>query len=99
MFPRADGAAWSDYDFRNWRKRVFQKTAKAVGLSLSRPDDLRHAFVSLLLAEGRTVADIAAQAGHSPTMTLDTYGHVIDGRRGPASRQSRSSSIDGVSGR
>lgn len=26
----------------------------------------------------RTVVDIAVQAGHSPTMTLDTYGHVID---------------------
>ena len=78
VFPRADGAPWSDYDCRNWRKRVFHKTAKAVGLNLSRPYDLRHAFVSLLLAEGRTVVDIAAQAGHSPTMTLDTYGHVID---------------------
>jgi integrase len=55
-----------------------EKTAKAVGLTLSRPYDLRHAFVSLLLAEGRTVVDIAAQAGHSPTMTLDTYGHAID---------------------
>ena len=87
VFPRADGAAWSDYDYRNWRKRVFQKTAKAVGLSLSRPYDLRHAFVSLLLAEGRTVVDIATQAGHSPTMTLDTYGHVID-ELDPAQRRS-----------
>jgi hypothetical protein len=87
VFPRADGAAWSDYDYRNWRKRVFQKTAKAVGLTLSRPYDLRHAFVSLLLAEGRTVVDIAAQAGHSPTMTLDTYGHVID-ELDPAQRRS-----------
>jgi integrase len=87
VFPRADGAAWSDYDYRNWRKRVFQKTAKAVGLTVSRPYDLRHAFVSLLLAEGRTVVDIAAQAGHSPTMTLDTYGHVID-ELDPAQRRS-----------
>jgi hypothetical protein len=37
VFPRADGAAWSDYDYRNWRERVFQKTAKAVGLTCHDP--------------------------------------------------------------
>ncbi len=30
------------------------------------------------IAEGRSVVDIARQAGHSPAMTLDTYGHVLD---------------------
>jgi hypothetical protein len=35
VFPPAVCAAWSDYDYRNWRARVFYKTAKAVGLSLS----------------------------------------------------------------
>jgi integrase len=95
VFPRADGAPWSDYDYRNWRKRVFKKTAKAVGLTLSRRYDLRHAFVSLLLAEGRTVVDIAAQAGHSPTMTLDTYGHVID-ELDPAHRRSAEELISDV---
>ena len=75
----ADGAAWSDHDYRNWRKRVFRPDREAPPASiLSRPYDLRHAFVSLLLAEGRTVVDVAAQAGHAPSMTLDTYGHVID---------------------
>jgi hypothetical protein len=31
-----------------------------------------------LIAEGRSIIDIARQAGHSATMTLDTYGHVFD---------------------
>jgi hypothetical protein len=50
--------------------------------------DLRHAFVSLLLAEGRSVVYVASQAGHAPSMTLDTYAHVIEeletGERAPA---------------
>jgi integrase len=51
--------------------------AKAVGLERSRPYDLRHSFVSLLIHEGRTVLEVAAQTGHAPTMTLSTYAHVI----------------------
>ena len=43
-----------------------------------RPYDLRHSFVSLLLAEGANVVEIARQAGHSPTMTLSTYAHLFD---------------------
>jgi hypothetical protein len=35
-------------------------------------------FVSLLIAEGRSVVEVAKQAGHSPTMTLTTYDHVIE---------------------
>jgi integrase len=34
-------------------------------------------FASLLLAEGRTVHYVAAQLGHSPALTLSTYGHLI----------------------
>ena len=43
-----------------------------------RPYDLRHSFVSLLLAEGMSVVEVARQAGHSPMMALNTYGHVIE---------------------
>jgi hypothetical protein len=46
--------------------------------SLARPYDLRHSFVTLMLHEGRVgIVDLASQLGHSPTMTLNTYGHVI----------------------
>jgi hypothetical protein len=42
-----------------------------------------------ILAEGHSVVDVAAQAGHAPTMTLDTYAHVMaeldgDGRSAEA---------------
>ena len=44
----------------------------------ARPYDLRHSFVSLLIAQGATVVEVARQAGHAPTMTLDTYAHLFD---------------------
>ena len=78
VFPRPDGQPWRDTDWRNWRTRVFQPAAKRAGLGQIRPYDLRHSFVPLLIAERRTIIEVARQAGHSPTMTLDTYGHVFD---------------------
>jgi integrase len=43
-----------------------------------RPYDLRHSFASLLLHEGRSVIYVARQMGHNATLTLGTYGHVIE---------------------
>jgi hypothetical protein len=51
VFPRADGDPWTDADYRNWQKRIFRPAVEAAGLALSRPYDLRHAFVSALFAE------------------------------------------------
>jgi hypothetical protein len=34
--------------------------------------------VSLLIAEGHNVVEVARQAGHSPKMALDTYAHVFE---------------------
>jgi integrase len=79
VFPGRGGAIWGDDAWRYWRRRVFTPAVKAVGLdSPVRPYDLRHSFVSLLLAEGTNVVEIARQAGHSPTMTLSTYAHLFD---------------------
>jgi len=78
VFPTRNGEHWTDWHWRNWRKRVFAPAASDAELSTFRPYDLRHSFVSLLIAEGRSVVEIAKQAGHSPTMALATYGHVIE---------------------
>ena len=40
--------------------------------------DLRHSFISLLIAQGATVVEVAQQAGHSATMALSTYAHLFD---------------------
>ncbi len=39
--------------------------------------DLRHSAASLWLHEGRSVIEVAAWLGHAPTMTLDTYAHLV----------------------
>ena len=86
VFPGRDGNVWSDTSYRNWRRRVFVPAAEAAGLDASRPYFLRHLFCSLLLAEGASVVEVARQAGHSPAMTLSTYGHVIEELEGEERR-------------
>lgn len=70
-----EGRPWNDTRYRNWRGRSFAKAAAPLGLA--RPYDLRHAYASLLLHEGRQVIEVAAQLGHSPVVCLNTYGHVM----------------------
>jgi integrase len=78
VFPAASGGFWRATDWRNWRKRIYKPTAEAVGIDGARPYDVRHAFASLLIHEGRlSVVEIAAQLGHNPTVCLDTYAHVM----------------------
>ena len=78
VFPAHDGGPWSPDDWKNWRRRTFWPAAGAAGLTGARPYDLRHSFVSLLIAEGHNIVEVARQAGHSPKMALDTYAHVFD---------------------
>ncbi len=66
-----------DYDYKNWRRRTFKPAAAATGLNGSRPYDLRHSFASLMIQAGYSAVELAAELGHSPTLTLDTYAHVF----------------------
>ena len=103
VFPTSGGELWRDHDWRNWRRRVFDPLAASVGAPGMRPYDLRHAFCSLLIAEGASVVEVARQAGHAPTMTLDTYAHVmadLDGaERVPAEAAIRAARAAEVSGK
>jgi integrase len=63
IFPRADGGAWTDTDFRNWRKRKFQPAALAAGAEIDRPYDLRHSAASLWLHEGINPVQVAQWMG------------------------------------
>jgi integrase len=76
--PAPDGSPWNADRARNWRKRTFADAAEAAGVPNARPYDLRHSYVSLLIAQGATVVEVARQAGHAPTMTLSTYAHLFD---------------------
>jgi integrase len=103
VFPTSGGELWRDHDWRNWRRRVFDPLAASVGTLGMRPYDLRHAFCSLLIAEGASVVEVARQAGHAPTMTLDAYAHLmadLDGaERVPAEAAIRAARAAEVSGK
>jgi integrase len=78
VFPQTRSAGpWSDDAYRAWRRKTFATAVAAAKLEPMRPYDLRHSFASLLIAEGRSVLEVAEQLGHAPTMTLDVYGHVL----------------------
>ena len=78
IFPRPDGDPWRRTDYQNWRRRIYIPAADAAGVEIARPYDLRHSFVSLLIAEGHNVVEVARQAGRSPKVALDTYAHVFE---------------------
>jgi integrase len=78
IFPSRNGRPWTEPAYQSWRRRAFKRALNAAGIEHARPYDLRHSFASLLLHEGRSVIDVARQLGHAPTLTLSTYGHVID---------------------
>jgi integrase len=77
VLPRFDGSALNEIDWRNWRRRIYRPAARRAGLPSSRPYDLRHSFVSLLIWEGRSVAEVAEQAGHSIETCSRDYVHVF----------------------
>jgi integrase len=78
VFPTLRGTVWTDYDWRNWRSRVYRPLAESVGLTDSRPYDLRHSFASLLIHEGVSAVEVARQLGNSPAVALNTYSHVFE---------------------
>jgi integrase len=78
LFPNGSGGIWNDGAWQTWHRDAWVPACRAIDLKGARPYDLRHSFVSLLIHEGRSVVDVARQAGHSPTMTLDVYAHVFD---------------------
>jgi len=77
LFPRRDGTAWTMTDYRNWRRRRFDPAAETAGLVGVRPYDLRHSFASLMIQSGYSPVELAAELGHAPTLTLNTYAHVF----------------------
>jgi integrase len=77
IFPRSDGRAWTETDYRNFARRPFRKAASAAGVDIGSPYDLRHSAASLWLHEGINAVQVAAWMGHSPAMLLSTYAHVI----------------------
>jgi site-specific recombinase XerC len=94
IVPRPTGGDWTRSDWANWRRRVWRPAAIAAGVTGDlRPYRLRGSFVSLLLWEGRSLAYVAEQAGHSIATLAKHYAGVIreleDAPRVPAAQAIR----------
>jgi len=77
VFPNSRGDVWGEYDWDNWRDRVFRPAVEAAGVVVGRPYDLRHSFASLLIHEGRSLADVAVQVGDAVATVAGTYTHAF----------------------
>ncbi len=83
--PRSDGLIfWSPEGGpvrrSNFRKRVWLPVIQAAALEPLRFHDLRHTAVALAVAAGGHAKAIQARLGHSSvSMTLDRYGHLLEG--------------------
>jgi site-specific recombinase XerD len=83
VFPSSSGKRWTGVDWDNWRERIFQPAAAAVGLPTdTRPRDLRGSFASLLIYEGVDVVELAPELGHSPATCLKYYARVFEEFKG-----------------
>jgi hypothetical protein len=83
VFPSSRGDQWTGDDWDNWRERIFQPAAEAVGLPKdTRPRDLRGSFASLLIYEGVDVVELAPELGHSPATCLRYYARLFEEFKG-----------------
>jgi integrase len=72
LFPNHKGGKWTDTTYGNWRKRVWGEVADTC------PKNLRHTYVSLLLADPNILPLAASRyAGHSMKVQDDHYAHLI----------------------
>ncbi len=103
VIARPDGAPWRKHDWDNWRKRVWQPLAVEAGLGVlvdqgrgrparyegAAPYELRGSFVSLLVWEGRTMLEVAAQAGPRRRRVRDVLRPDLRGLRPRAAHERR----------
>ena len=84
VFPSQKGLPQNNAQFyRVWKKAI--AAADLVGLD---PHDLRHTFATWLLSAGVNVTWVADQMGHeSPSITLDTYAHLLPSSDTEAARK------------
>jgi integrase len=86
MFPSLVGTPLRE---GNWKRAVGWNAAKvAVGRPDLRVHDLRHTAASIWLGSGADPKVVQRILGHaSATMTMDLYGHLIDGNLWVAAKQ------------
>jgi integrase len=79
VFPNFRGEYWTDPDSKAWAGRFFRPALKSAGIEFPvRIYDLRHTAATLMLKSGLSIVETAKRLGHSPSMCLDTYQHVME---------------------
>jgi integrase len=74
VFISEDG---THLDGSHWRSRIFNKALERSGLRRVNVHSLRHAYASMLIQAGESLAYIRDQLGHhSIKVTVDIYGHL-----------------------
>lgn len=67
---------------KNTVGNAIRNACRVAGIAAYSPHDLRHRYISVKLAEGVPVTEIAAQVGHArKSLTLDVYSHVLVNER------------------
>lgn len=76
VFATANG---TPYDQDTIRTRVFNPAAARAGVGWAYPYMFRHTVASRQLREGRNIVQVSRWLGHAnPTITLNTYAHLLD---------------------
>jgi len=102
IFPGIAGRTVTREAWKSWTRRTWADAWRAASDDERTPRvyDLRHSYVSLLLAEGRTIHYVATQAGHDAQLTLSTYGHLLaeyaDADRIDAEREIAQARVEGA---
>lgn len=74
VFTREDGSAIHPERFSSW----FKQHCLRSGLPLARLHDVRHSYVTALLAAGVPLKVVSQRVGHaSPMVTMTIYQHVL----------------------
>lgn len=79
-FRRSLGHRYDAADLHRAPQKQFAEIATRLELARSRFHDARHAFASSTLKNGVPIEEVSTLLGHSsPTLTLTTYAHVMEG--------------------
>jgi len=89
------GRAW--HDERSQRDHYWTPTLKRLGIRRRRAYCTRHTYCTAALMAGIKPAYIAAQAGHSVKMLLDTYARWIPGADAGSERERLAAAMAGTS--
>jgi integrase len=78
VITKANGEPFNDGTWQTWHKDVWGPICESAGLEGYIPYDLRHTYISRLIAQGADVVKVAKQAGNTPATTLKVYAHLFE---------------------